>query len=157
MTPGELATGHRRVGLDSNVLIYVLEDDGSRSRRAAALLDAMEAGLTHGVLATIGLSEILTGPARRGDLAALERGAGEIRSMPGVSLEPLTAEVAIEAAVIRGSRAITLGDAIHLASVRAAGATAFVTNDRRLRSAPHLEVVYLDDLELEGEEPAANP
>jgi hypothetical protein len=29
-----------------------------------------------------------------------------------------------------------------------------VTNDRRLRSSPHLEVVYLDDLELD-EEPAA--
>lgn len=157
MTPGELATAHRRVGLDASVLIYLLEDDGSRGRKAAALLDAMEAGLTHGVLATIGLSEILTGPARRGDLAALERGAGEIRSMRGVSLVPLTTEVAIEAAVIRGSRAITLGDAMHLASVRAAGATAFVTNDRRLRSAPHLEVVYLDDLELEGEGSAANP
>ena len=154
MTPAELASEHSRVGLDANVLIYLFEDDGPRGRKAAALLDAMELGSIHGVLATIGLSEILTGPARRGDLAALERGVDEIRSTPGVSLQPLMAEIAIDAAVIRGARAVALIDAIHLASARAGGATAFVTNDRRLRSAPNLEVVYLDDLEVD-EEPAA--
>lgn len=39
-----------------------------------------------------------------------------------------------------------MGDAIHLATARAAGATALVTNDRRIRSVPRLEVIYLDDI-----------
>ena len=33
-------------------------------------------------------------------------------------------------------------------TARAAGATAFVTNDRRIKSRPGLEVLYLDDLEV---------
>jgi len=60
-----------------------------------------------------------------------------------VSLDRATAE---DAAWIQGSLGIGLEDAVHLASARNAGATAFVTNDRRLRSIPRLEVVYLDDL-----------
>jgi hypothetical protein len=35
---------------------------------------------------------------------------------------------------------------IYLASARQAGATVFVTNDRRIRSMPQLEVSYLDEL-----------
>ncbi|MGH2406617.1 MAG: type II toxin-antitoxin system VapC family toxin [Candidatus Limnocylindrales bacterium] len=151
MTPVELASQHRRIGLDANVLIYLFEDDGLRRAKAAGLLDAVEAGSIQGFLATIGLSEILIGPARRGDLAGMEHGADLIRSLPGLTLVPLTAEIAIDAAVIRGARAVTLDDAVHLASARAAGATAFVTNDRRLRGAPHLEVVYLDDLDAAEE------
>jgi predicted nucleic acid-binding protein len=35
---------------------------------------------------------------------------------------------------------------VHVATARVAGATAFVTNDRRLRSMPKVEVVQLADL-----------
>jgi hypothetical protein len=37
-----------------------------------------------------------------------------------------------------------------LACARAAGATAFITNDRRIRGSAKLEVVYLDELEPSG-------
>jgi predicted nucleic acid-binding protein len=53
----------------------------------------------------------------------------------------------VDAAVISGIRNMSLADAIHMASARAAGATAFVTNDRRVRGSAKLEVVYLDELE----------
>ena len=42
-----------------------------------------------------------------------------------------------------------MADAIHVASARAAGATALITNDRRIRARTGLEVLYLDDLTLE--------
>ena len=34
-------------------------------------------------------------------------------------------------------------------AARAAGATAFITNDRRIKSRPNLDVFYLDDLVLD--------
>jgi predicted nucleic acid-binding protein len=102
------------------------------------------------VLSAIGLTEILSGPARDGDLARLERNHDDIRAISGLSVLPLTPEVAVDAAVIRGARGMTLPDAIHLASARAAGATAFITNDRRVRGSRKLEVVYLDELEPSG-------
>ncbi|HEX9737803.1 MAG TPA: PIN domain-containing protein, partial [Candidatus Limnocylindria bacterium] len=91
-------------------------------------------------------TEILSGPARDGDLGRLERTNDEIRAISGLTIVALGPDVAVDAAVIRGVRGMTLPDAIHLASARAAGATAFVTNDRRIRGSAKLEVIYLDDL-----------
>ena len=137
--------GHRRIGLDSNILIYLLETSGPLADAAARIVDAIDAGTTEAVLSTVGLIEILAGPARAGDAAAFELTADSLRDLliRVVSLDRATAE---DAAWIRGSLGIGLEDAVHLASARNAGATAFVTNDRRLRSIPRLEVVYLDDL-----------
>ena len=137
--------GHRRIGLDSNILIYLLESGGPLRDAAARIVDAIDAGTTEGVLSAVGLVEILAGPARAGDAAAFELTADALRDLliRVVSVDRATAE---DAAWIGGSLGIGLEDAVHLASARNAGATAFVTNDRRLRSIPRLEVVYLDDL-----------
>ncbi len=149
MTVAELCRRHRRIAVDSNVLIYLLEADEPRAGAARQLLNAIELGLSAGVLASVGLAEVLAGPARLGDFALMERYGDEIRTMPGLKIVPFGPDLATDAAVIRGSRSVRLPDAIHLATARAAGATAFVTNDRRLRGSTRLEVVYLDDLALE--------
>jgi predicted nucleic acid-binding protein len=73
------------------------------------------------VLASIGLAELVTGPAATGDGALLERYGDELRSMTGLRIEPLSADIALDAAIIRGSRSIGLADAIHLATARATG------------------------------------
>ena len=138
-------SGHRRIALDSNVLIYLLETSGPLADAAARLLDEIEARTAEAVLSAIGLVEILAGPARAGDAAAFELTADALRDLliRVVSLDRATAE---DAAWIRGALGIGLEDAVHLATARKAGATVFVTNDRRLRSIPRLDVVYLDDL-----------
>jgi predicted nucleic acid-binding protein len=95
--------------------------------------------------AVVGLVEILTGPARLGEAAGFELTAEALRDL-SIRVVPLDGARAEDAAWIRGSLGIGLEDAIHLASARDAGATAFITNDRRLRSIPRPEVIYLDDL-----------
>ena len=137
---------HRRVGIDSNVLIYLLEGSGVLAEKCAALIDLMAAGEAEGVLATLALAEICSGPARSGDSRLVERYADELSSLENVRVVPLSAELAVDAATIRGSRSISIEDAFHLATARHAGATAFVTNDRRIKQINQLDVVYLDEL-----------
>lgn len=137
---------HRRVGIDNNVLIYLLEQPGPLAVKAGDLLDEIAVGGAEGVLATLALTEVCAGPARAGDPALVERYADELTSLENVSFVPLTADLAVDVAAMRGTRSMRLPDAIHLASARHSGATAFVTNDRRIRSLPNLEVVYLDEL-----------
>jgi predicted nucleic acid-binding protein len=139
---------HSRVAIDSNVLIYLLEGSADLGDRTGALLDAIAAGEGQGVLATLALAEICSGPAGGNDLAMVERYADELSSLEGVRVVPLDREVAVEAALIRGSSNLSLADAIHLATARRAGATAFVTNDRRIVPMPRLDIVYLDDIGL---------
>lgn len=148
---------HRRVAIDTNVLVYLLEDSGPLAGKAATLVDAIESGRFSAVFAAIGLAELASGPARAGDLALAERYAEELQSVDSLMIIPLTADVALDAAVICGHRRIGLVDAIHLATARGAGATAFVTNDRALRGSKHLSMIYLDDLEADpaaAEQPA---
>jgi predicted nucleic acid-binding protein len=141
-----LLRGHGRVAIDSNVLIYLLEQPGRLADRAGSVLDAIAAGEAEGIMATLTLTEVCAGPARAGDPAMVERYADELTSLENVRLIPLTSEVAVDAAATRGTGPLGLADAIHLASARSAGATAFVTNDRRISSTPALEVLYLDEL-----------
>jgi predicted nucleic acid-binding protein len=98
------------------------------------------------VISAIGLVEILAGPARDGDAQAFELTAEAIRESR-IEILPMDGPTAEDAAWVRGSLGIGLADSVHLASARNAGATVFVTNDRRIRSLPRLAVSYLDDLE----------
>lgn len=140
-----LLSGHRRVALDSNVLIYLAEGIPGRGETAGLVVSwLLEKGIDT-VLATIGLSEILTGPARAGDVVGFESLAAELREMD-LRLVDLDASIAEDAAWLRGRAGFGLMDAIHIASARAAGATLFLTNDRGIPSVPQLEVAYLDDL-----------
>ena len=143
--PISALTGHRKIALDSNVLIYLIETRGPLADVAASIVDAVAAGRVMAVMSAIGLVEVLVGPARRGDAIAFESTAEALRDMP-FDVSALDSTIAEDAAWIRGAAGVGLEDAVHLATARSAGATAFVTNDRRLRSIPNLEVVYLDDL-----------
>lgn len=140
-----LAERHRRIAIDSNVLIYLLEDHPVLAEPAAALVDAVAERRLEGVMASLALSETLVGPARADDGARFELAAATIRDL-GFEVVPLDADVAVEAAWIRGRTGATMPDAVHLASARAAGATAFVTNDRRLPGTDDLEIVVLAHL-----------
>lgn len=145
---GTLVATHNRIALDANVVVYLVENADAHVVRAAAVIDAIEAHGLRATMATLGQVEILTGSARSGDQAVFERVAEEIRSMD-LRFEPLTEAIAEDAAWVRGQGRLKLADAIHVASARAAGATAFITNDRRIGAQAGLEVFYLDDLELE--------
>lgn len=140
-----LLAQHARVGIDSNVLIYLLEGTGVLADKSAALVDAIASGAAAGVLATLALAEICSGPARTGDVAMVERYADELASLENIRFVALDHAIAVDAAVIRGATSLAMADAIHLASARHAGATVFVTNDRRMTPIKGLDVAYLDE------------
>jgi predicted nucleic acid-binding protein len=149
-----LSDVHKRIAIDSNVLIYLLESPGPLAEAAAEIVDGIENGSMSGVMSSIATVEILTGPARAGDGPGFESAAEMLRDLP-VRVVPLDEAIAEDAAWVRGTTSVGLEDAVHLASARSAGATAFVTNDRLVRSIPRLEVVYLDEIGLGGARPAA--
>lgn len=145
MTPAELFQRHAVVALDTNVLIYLFEGSGPLAAAAQALIDGIDDGAATGILASIGLTEVLTKPASVGDGALFERYAEELQAIPGLRIVALDTEIAIDAAWGRsGDR--DLGDAVHVATARRAGATCFVTNDTRVRGRSGVEVILLADI-----------
>jgi predicted nucleic acid-binding protein len=145
MTPAELFSQHRVVALDSNVLIYLFEGNGPLADAAEALVDGIEDGAAAGVLASVALTEVLTRPAELGDGVLFERYADELQAIPNLRIVGLDAKTAIDAAWGRsGGR--DLGDAIHVATARRAGATCLITNDSRVRGRAGVEIVSLADI-----------
>ena len=140
-----LLAEHRRIALDSNALIYLIDERGPRGDVVAAIIDACATRTVEGVLSTVAITEVLTGPARSRDGAAFERMTDTLRELP-LRWVPPSVDIAEDAAWIRGSGRVEIADALHVATARAAGATVFVTNDRDIPALPQLEVVYLDDL-----------
>jgi len=146
MTIDELCGRHRRIALDANVFIYLFEAEGSLARTAASVINAISTGRVTGFVATIALSEAIVGPVRTADEMMGERYVDAIRSVENLHVVPATVEIAVEAGFVRGRTGLTLADALHVATARIAGASVLVTNDRRVRSMPRLEVVQLADL-----------
>lgn len=133
------------MAIDSNVLIYLLDGGGLRAELAAQLMDAIGQGEVEGVLASVGLAEVLVASARADDGPVFEQTAATIRDL-GMRLVTLDAGVAEDAAWIRGRMGASMPDAIHLACAIRAGATTLVTNDRRMPTPAKLEITILDDL-----------
>lgn len=146
MTVDELCERHRRVAFDANVFVYLFESTGVLAQAAIAVVNAVSARRVVGIVSTVALTEVIVRPALMGDDTMGERYVDAIQSIENLHVVPATVEIAAEAGFVRARTGLTLADAIHLATARQAGATVFVTNDRRLRGSLNLEVVQLADL-----------
>jgi predicted nucleic acid-binding protein len=146
MTVDELCERHRRVAVDANVFIYLFESTGALAQAASAVMNAVSARRIVGIVASVALTEVIVGPALAGDDAMGERYIDAIQSIENLHVVPATVEIAAEAGFVRARTGLTLADAVHVATAQVAGASILVTNDRRVRSMPRLEVVQLADL-----------
>jgi predicted nucleic acid-binding protein len=123
--------GLTKVFLDSNILIYLFEDQGPRGARAMQIASALSARGDYLVLSTFTLAELLVKPLRAGDQVLADRYRRFVRA-PGVRMmqfDELAAEVF---AKIRQDRGVKPPDAIQLATAAKEGCDLFITNDERL-------------------------
>lgn len=146
MTIDELCARYGRVAFDANVFVYLFESTGSLAQAATAVLNAVSARRVVGIVSSVVLAEVIVRPALVGDDTLGERYIDAIQSIENLHIVPATVEIAAEAGFVRARTGLTLADAMHVATARVAGASVLVTNDRRVRSMPKLDVVQLADL-----------
>ena len=116
----DLLRRHSVVGLDTSIFIYHLADHPRYGPVTADLLSTLEKGGFQGVTSYLTLMEIL-------------------------SFVSIGLEVARRAADLRAGYRLRPPDAIQLAAALVHGATAFLTNDKKLKSVNELKVLILDD------------
>ncbi len=136
-----------KVGLDSSILIYHLEDVKPYSDLTEAAFTAIAEGSPRAVLSTISVTELLVQPFAEGQqdrVVAFERFAF---SLPHTALIPPTYPTTKEAARLRAQYKIRTPDALLVATALGEKAEAFLTNDARLRAlkAEGIAIVVLDD------------
>jgi predicted nucleic acid-binding protein len=136
-----------RIGLDSSVLIYHLEDVRPYSDLTEGLFAAIGRGAPAAVLSTISVAELLVKPWRERQPAQVTAFERFVVSLPNASVIAPDVGMANEAARLRAAYGIRLPDALLVATARRERAQAFVTNDRGLRrlKGEDITVVVLDD------------
>ena len=98
-----------------------------------------------GVTSVLTLTELLAKPLQLGRRGLAARYEALLRVTPNLLLADVDAEIARQAAVLRATYRLRTPDAIQVAACLVHGATAFVTNDARLRRIDELTVLVLAD------------
>ncbi len=120
-----------RVFLDTNLIIYLLEDYGELSVITARFAQRMiERGDTV-VTSMMTVGEVMVKPLAIGDQVLLHK-YRQLFDAPDVELISFNRMEAMEYAKVRGDKSIKSPDAIQLACASVAKCDLFVTNDDRL-------------------------
>ncbi len=124
----------KKVGLDSSILIYHLEDLEPYANLTENIFARVAEGSLSAVLSTVSVTELLVQPFTAGQkdrIAAFER---FLFSLPNTELKSPDYPIAKEAARLRSKYRIRTPDALLIATSMNEKADAFITNDASLRA-----------------------
>jgi predicted nucleic acid-binding protein len=130
------------VFLDTNIVIYAVEQPPVLGPKAMARLTALRARGDSFMVSDLVRMECLVGPLQSGN-RVLQNDFGAFFAAPGVQVVPITPAVCDQAALIRATSRFKPMDALQLAAAVEHGAKVFLTNDARLSSFTGLTVEVL--------------
>jgi predicted nucleic acid-binding protein len=140
-------SGHTRLGLDTPVFIYHLEQHPRYAPATHALLSGVEAGRWTACTSVVTLMELTVRPYQVGQPEVASRYEDALARFPNLHLMDVTREVARRAAHLRAAYRLRPADALQAATALVGNATLLVTNDTALsRLEPTLAVLVLDEL-----------
>lgn len=133
-----------RTAFDADVLIYAAVHGHPLGKRVAALFSNSDS--TAGVGSVLLLSEVLAKPMR--DAPESQEVAALLSLLSRLDLRPLDEATARLALVLAVSYRLRAADAAHLATAISAGATRFLTNNRKdfPQSITEIDIVYPEEL-----------
>lgn len=137
---------HARLGLDTAVFIYHLEQHPRYSRLTHPLLKGIETGRWIACTSMVTLMELTVRPWRLKLPDIAQRYEIALTHFPNLSLVDVHRGVARQAAQLRAIYRLRPADALQVATALHWGATAFITNDRDfVRLSPVIAVILLAD------------
>jgi predicted nucleic acid-binding protein len=118
--------------IDSSAILAYLDGTEGVSGVAADVFDRLIAsGRNPAVVSTVSVTEALVRPFRAGSASAAGTVDAFFRSFPNLAIQPVTYEIAVQAAQVRGATALRTPDAMILATAAVVGCEIVVANDGR--------------------------
>ena len=143
------ARGHRRLGIDTNILIYLVQNHPRYGEHCATLFERIERGHIEAVTSVVSMLEVLVQPYRLKKNHLVAKFYALLTTYPGLTWLPVSLEVADRAAELRARYHVSTPDAIQIATALNWQATGFVGNDKALKRVKEIECLILADL-MEG-------
>ena len=134
------------VGLDTAPLIYLIEEHPVYLPLVRPFFEAADRGRLSFVTSVVTLLEVLVHPLRQGKEELARKYRDILLGSANLNVVPVSVRVAEEAARLRALYHLRVPDAIQLAVAKGDGATAFLTNDRRLAVVLGIRILVLDEL-----------
>jgi predicted nucleic acid-binding protein len=136
---------HEIVGLDTAPFIYYIEDVAPYADLLDPVFNLLENHTLHAVTSAVTLAEILAKPFADKNFTLVDEIKFTLKSFSSLSITSVDEKLTEAAALMRARYIIRLPDALQLAAAIQAGATLFVTNDKRVKKVDAVEVVILSD------------
>ena len=124
-----------RIALDSNILIYFLEDVKPLANHVERILETFMQGKNQGIISTITVSELLGGFYTSGNQKSTEEAKKFLRdlSLGSLDIAPVTFGIADLAAKLRARRGGRLPDALIVATAIEKNAEIVYSQDEDLK------------------------
>lgn len=132
--------------VDTNAVIYRVEQIEPYLTASAPLWDALDAGTVSVVTSELTLLEVLVKPLRDGNSALASLFRTVLLGTAGFTCLPITRSILESAAQLRASCQLKTPDAIHAATALAHGSSLFVSNDIAFRRVTGLPVAVLHEV-----------
>ncbi|MBN1815270.1 MAG: type II toxin-antitoxin system VapC family toxin [Anaerolineae bacterium] len=145
---GELTqalASHTIIGVDTAPFIYLWERHPRYFDLSETLFRHLQNPDVQGITSIVTLIEACVLPQRQGRLDLVQAYERALLHSQQVQMLPVDAAVARQAVALRARYDVRVPDAVQIAAALEAGATAFVTNDRRLLKVQELQVLLLDE------------
>jgi predicted nucleic acid-binding protein len=131
------------LALDTGPWILWIEQNPAFLPAVEPIFREIEEGRTTAVISVMTVLEVLNGAMRREDDVLVRRYEDLFTESAGLVVLDIDMDLARRAAELRARYDVRTADAIHLATALVAGATAFVTTDRRLARVKEIDVRVL--------------
>lgn len=139
------------VFVDTAPLIYFFERHPQFHPPMASFLDGVYASGAQMVTSMVTYIEIATQPARRGDTRLVAKYREFLTNSEGLSIHPITLEVADAAVRYRAAHGLRTPDALQLAVAEVSGADYILTNDEAWKKVTSVSVVLVRELGVPGQ------
>lgn len=138
---------HKLVSLDSNIFIYNLEENLEFIKSTDIIFQNLSKNQLKATTSIITLTEILSYPKTD---SVVKEITNDFFNTPNLLVLEVNQEVALKAAAIRREYRFRLPDSIQLATALVTKATAFITNDSRLKRFKKLKIILIQDITRES-------
>jgi predicted nucleic acid-binding protein len=132
----------RAAYVDANVFIYYVEAMPGYFEAAKRLFNRFSEQGTTIVTSELTIAECIYHPARDGHVALIKLYEQTFRERDDFRLARLNGDIARKAALRAGHLGLKLIDAIHYMSAIEADCQVFVTNDRKFKSGPAMQILH---------------
>jgi predicted nucleic acid-binding protein len=138
-------TAHTVLGLDTAPFIYLWEQHPKYYPLSERLFHYLKNPEIQGITSIITLIEACIHPQRQGRQDLVQAYERALLHSQQIRTFPVDVALARRAVTLRAQYNIHVPDALQIGAALEAGATAFITNDRRLASVQDIQVLVLDD------------